>query len=76
MRLLKASIVLAVFVAGMGTGMLTAWQSPTEDSPGWDCTTQGDRSCSGRWDLTNPFERCLAAMEQAEIPADVWECRE
>lgn len=28
------------------------------------------------WDLTDPWERCLAAMEQAEIPGDMWECHE
>lgn len=28
------------------------------------------------WDLADPFERCLAAMEQAEIPGDMWKCYE
>lgn len=28
------------------------------------------------WDLSDPWERCLAAMEQAEIPGDMWECHE
>jgi hypothetical protein len=28
------------------------------------------------WDLANPWERCLAAMEAAEIPGDMWECYE
>lgn len=28
------------------------------------------------FDLVNPWERCLAAMEEAEIPGDMWECHE
>lgn len=28
------------------------------------------------FDLANPFDRCLAAMEAAEIPGWMWECRE
>ena len=28
------------------------------------------------WDIADPWERCLAAMEAAEIPGDMWECHE
>lgn len=28
------------------------------------------------WDLTSPWDRCLAAMEGAELPDWMWECRE
>lgn len=28
------------------------------------------------WDLSNPFDRCLAAMQDAEIPGDMWDCYE
>lgn len=28
------------------------------------------------WDITDPWERCLSAMEAAEIPGDMWECHE
>lgn len=28
------------------------------------------------WDLGNDFDRCLAAMDAAEIPGWMWECRE
>lgn len=28
------------------------------------------------FDLANPWERCLDAMEAAEIPGDMWECYE
>lgn len=48
----------------------------TEDSPGWDCATMGNRSCGGNGDLSNPYDRCVAAMGDAEIPGDMWECYE
>lgn len=48
----------------------------TEDDPRWDCTTMGDRVCGPTYDLTNPFDRCLLAVESAELPGWMWECRE
>lgn len=55
----------------------------TEDSVGWDCRTMGNKVCGWDvpqlppdWDLTDPYDRCLAAMADAEIPADQWDCYE
>jgi hypothetical protein len=89
LNLLLVAVSLSGMVAGFTTAMAVTnqtmppiWnvselaQAPTEDSPGWDCATQGNRSCGPGFDLTSPFERCLAAMEAAEIPADLWECRQ
>lgn len=28
------------------------------------------------WDLVDPWQRCMAAMESAEIPGDMWVCYE
>lgn len=28
------------------------------------------------FDITDPWERCLSAMESAHIPGDMWECYE
>lgn len=28
------------------------------------------------FDISNPFERCLAAVESAELPGWMWECNE
>lgn len=82
-----AGFAIAMVLASTHGGLPDGWLRPivvanadlmpTEDSSGWDCKTMGDRSCvPSNSDLSNPFDRCLAAMSDAEIPADMWECYE
>lgn len=83
-----AGFAIAMVLASTPNGLPDAWVRPivvanadlmpTEDSPGWDCKTMGNRVCGdpGNLDMSNPFDRCLAAMADAEIPADMWECYE
>lgn len=85
-RALTGVIMFAVLAGGVTgaviTGMVASEGHPasgviTEDDPRWDCATMGNRVCgTSPVDLTDPFTRCLEAMEAAEIPAWMWECRE
>jgi hypothetical protein len=85
-RALTGVIMFAVLAGGVTgaviTGMVASEGHPapsgviTEDMPGWDCATMGNGTCGPTHDLTDPFDRCLSAVESAELPAWVWECHQ
>lgn len=75
---LENVVIAAVVAVGLFTaGALSAphiWpaEAPTapvvtEDSPGWDCATMGNREC-GESPQLDAYTRCLLAMDGAELP--------
>ena len=58
--------------------------SAVAGAAGWNIGAQHFRAPVVRWevrevhefDLSDPWERCLAAVEDARIPGWMWECRE
>lgn len=85
-RFLAGAVILAVTVGVLIGGTVASLAtSPeghpvtgviTEDMPGWDCATMGNQVCGSDRDLTDPFERCLSAVEAAHIPGWMWECHQ
>lgn len=85
-RFLSGLILAGVGIGILAGGALATLQASseghpatgviTEDMPGWDCATMGNRVCGSDRDLTDPFERCLSAVEAAHIPGWMWECHQ
>lgn len=48
----------------------------TEDMPGWDCRTMGNRVCgpdpsATPYDLGDPYTRCVLALDAAEVASEL-----
>src|SRR5688572_19938143 len=76
------AVTVGIIIGGVTASLATSEGQPvppaviTEDMPEWDCTTMGNRTCGPSVDLSDPFTRCLDAVDGAHLPGWMWECHE
>lgn len=73
-RFMVASALVFAFMGAFGWEASQAWVARHEVR--WVGPVSIVDDPVHEWDLTSPWERCLAAVEAAELPAWMWECRE
>lgn len=66
-RLLVASMLISAVLGAIGADMAESARRPVVIHAEWRQIP---------WDLSDDWQRCLAAMQDAEIPGDMWECHE